>query len=216
VLVLAAACQAVIGQDEKEVIIPSAFPVSRYQEEWNNSAFHREVVAKAVEKKIGPSFASSLRLEGLVMDSQGPIAYVRNTTDNKPMVITKSKADNAAYWIVDANLQANPSETSITISNGTETAEVKYEAAMLTAPIKTSRPTTKPTGKAVNRVTASKAPRSRPNITKPRAVPAKEGGNSAASKPKNGIPSGPAPSGNATQNPKPKAPAAGRKTVLPK
>lgn len=132
----------VFGQDEAEAVIPSSFPVSRYQEEWNHSAFHREVVAQVSEKKIGPSFIDSLKLEGLVMDAKGPVAYVRDTSTNKSLVITKLKADHS-FQIIVANMNPNPGETSVTISNGKETADLKYETSILTAPIKVSRPAVK-------------------------------------------------------------------------
>lgn len=174
------------GQNDEEPIVPTSFPVSRYQEEWKNSAFHREVVARTAEKKIVPSFAASLRLEGLVIDSKGPIAYVLNTADNRTLVITKIKPKSEhSFQIVEANLEANPKETSITITNGVETAEIKYEASMLTAPVKASRPAATPTKKAATKISGV---------------------------PPGPAPSGNA----SNKRPKPKPPAPGRKVLLPK
>src|SRR5690606_30969748 len=75
-------------------LLPTSFPVSRYTDIWEDSPFNREVI-KVVAQAISSSFAQTLTLEGIVTDDTiGPIAYVRDNTENQPIVITSAKSDS--------------------------------------------------------------------------------------------------------------------------
>ena len=105
----------------EDAVLPTGFPVTRYTAVWENSPFNREVV-KAGAKTMESSFAGSLVLEGLVTDDQlGPIAYVRDVREDKPIVITREKSEAHPFTIVSANQVANPEETKVTVTNGTMT-----------------------------------------------------------------------------------------------
>ncbi len=124
----------------EDVVLPTGFPVTRYTAVWENSPFNREVV-KAGAKTMESSFAGSLVLEGLVTDDQlGPIAYVRDVREDKPIVITREKSEAHPFTIVSANQVANPEETKVTVTNGTETGEIGYVAAKLTQAIAAPAP----------------------------------------------------------------------------
>ncbi len=142
-----------------EEALPSSHPVTRYTAIWEDSPFTREVV-KVVERKIVSSFANALNLEGLVNDDErGPVAYVRDITENKTIVITTEPdtgTDPHPYTIVAADLLKNPQETTVTITDGNETAEIGYAENALTRTIAQDRPPTQednidPREAAINR-----------------------------------------------------------------
>jgi len=123
------------ASQETEEILPSSHPVSRYIAIWENSPFNREVIAP-VAQGITSSFANNLVLEGIVTDDTlGAIAYVRDTAEDKPLVITANASDSHPFTIVSSNLQKNPEETSVTITDGKEKGEIRYVAARLTQAI---------------------------------------------------------------------------------
>ncbi len=119
----------------EEEVLPTAFPVSRYIGIWENSPFNREVLPPVVQT-IQSSFAQSLVLEGIVNDdARGTIAYVRDTKENTPLVITSEPSEGHPYTIVSANLSNNPEETKVTLTDGTESGEIGFVVATLTQAI---------------------------------------------------------------------------------
>jgi hypothetical protein len=123
-----------------DAVLPTGYPVTRYTDIWENSPFNREVV-KAAAKTMENSFAGSLVLEGLVTDDTlGPIAYVRDVREDKPIVITREKSGAHPFTIVSATQVANPEETKVTVTDGTETGEIGYVVAKLTQAIAAPAP----------------------------------------------------------------------------
>lgn len=124
----------------EDAVLPTGYPVTRYTAIWENSPFNR-VVVKAATKTMESSFAGSLVLEGLVTDDTlGPIAYVRDVREDKPIVITRDKSEAHPFTIVSANQVANPEETKVTVTDGTETGEIGYVVAKLTQAIAAPAP----------------------------------------------------------------------------
>lgn len=124
----------------EDSVLPTGYPVTRYTDIWENSPFNREVV-KAAAKTMESSFAGSLVLEGLVTDDTlGPIAYVRDVREDKPIVITREKSEAHSFTIVSANQVANPEETKVTVTDGTESGEIGYVVAKLTQAIAAPAP----------------------------------------------------------------------------
>ena len=126
-----------VASAEDDTVLPVAFPVSRYLAIWEDSPFEREVI-KPVVQTISSTFAQSLVLEGLVNDDErGPVAYVRDTREEKSFVVTREKSPSEAnpYAIVGAQLSRNPEESKVTITDGNETAEIGFAAATLTQAI---------------------------------------------------------------------------------
>ena len=73
--------------------LPVQRPVSQYAKVWEECPFNREVV-KAVESQISSTFGKNIALDGLSHDSViGPIAYLRNLSDNQPFMVTKEKSE---------------------------------------------------------------------------------------------------------------------------
>jgi hypothetical protein len=143
ILLIALTVVPVTAEDD---VLPTAHPVSRYTDIWENSPFNREVV-KVVAEAISSSFAQTLTLEGIVTDDTiGPIAYVRDNAENQPIVITSAKSETHPYTIVSANLVNNPEETKVTITDGKETGEIGYVIAKLTQPIQQIQPQAPPQG----------------------------------------------------------------------
>lgn len=137
---LVAVLVAVATVSGEEAVLPTGYPVTRYTDIWENSPFNREVV-KAVAKTMENSFAGSLVLEGLVTDDTlGPIAYVRDIREDKPIVITREKSESHPYTVVSANQVANPEETKVTVTNGSESGEIGYVVAKLTQAIAAPAP----------------------------------------------------------------------------
>ncbi len=119
----------------EEGVLPTAFPVSRYTEIWENSPFNREVMPP-VAQTIQSTFAQSLVLEGIVSDdTRGTIAYVRDTKEDTSLVVTSEPSENHPYTIVSANQSNNPEETKVTLTDGKESGEIGFVAATLTQAI---------------------------------------------------------------------------------
>lgn len=124
-----------------EEVLPREFPVTRYTSIWEDSPFNREVVA-VVETKMQSTFGTHLTLEGLVTDeSAGAIAYMRDLKENKILVITGTKSEDSPFYLVDVQKSNNPAETRVTLSDGTETAEIGYPEGVYTKKIETPLPT---------------------------------------------------------------------------
>ena len=122
--------------------LPAQRPVSQYAKVWEDCPFNREVV-KAVESQISSTFGKNIALDGLSHDSIiGPIAYLRNLSDNQPFMVTKEKSEAHPYQIVDATETNDPREAKVTITNGEEVAEISYMANLITQKI--AQPTSKP------------------------------------------------------------------------
>lgn len=142
-IIVAIAILPLLAEAQVENTLPTSFPVTRYTAIWENSPFTREVV-KVVERKIVSSFANALNLEGLVNDDErGPVAYVKDITENKTLVITTEpdpSENGHPYTIVSADLLKNPQETVVTITDGNETAEIGYAENALTRTIAQDRP----------------------------------------------------------------------------
>ena len=85
-------------------------------------------------------------LEGLVKDKKkGPIAYLRNLEDDSVMVVTK-EANKKGFHIVSANQATDPTESTVTITDGTETAEIAFDDKVLSRPVASMQPAVPPQG----------------------------------------------------------------------
>tara|TARA_R110002096_G_scaffold39227_1_gene107491 strand:- start:740 stop:1321 length:582 start_codon:yes stop_codon:yes gene_type:complete len=127
-----------------EDILPITSPVSHYRATWENSAFSREVV-KASVPQVTSTFGNNLVLEGIVHDdSIGAIAYMRDLSNNQPIVVTSQKSDTHPYTVVSANEVNDPRDSLVKITDGQEFAEISYENDFMTSAIK-QPPQQKPT-----------------------------------------------------------------------
>lgn len=137
ILLLAAATVSGAVEDKQEEALPTSYPVTRYSSIWENSPFNREVI-KPVKTTLTSSFGKNMVLQGLLIDSrEGPIAYVRDNKENKTLRITSEGSNYGfPYSIVSADKQANPKDTTVTITDGQEQAEISYEEKALTASIR--------------------------------------------------------------------------------
>ena len=130
--------------ETEEENLPTGFPVTRYTAIWENSPFNREVIPAAAET-LESSFARAIVLEGVINDDEkGPVAYVRDTRDDKSLVITTAKTESHPFTIVSAKQSNRPEETKITITDGKETGEIGFEAATLTQAIAQPIPSAPP------------------------------------------------------------------------
>ncbi len=124
------------GEAPAEDILPIAVPVSRYSSIWEKSPFNREVV-KIVSTAQFSALGKNLTLEGIVHDDiVGPIAYVRNLTDNQPLMITSRKSESHPYRIISANEVNDPRDSRVTITDGLDNAEIGYSDNLMTQTIK--------------------------------------------------------------------------------
>jgi len=145
----------------EEEVIPTRFPVSRYTATWDDSPFTREVVKPTVQT-VQSDFARNLTLEGLVNDDEaGPIAYVRDLQADQSLVITSETHASHPYTLVSANQVNDPQQTTVTVTNGNEEAEIGYEAGSMTRAIDSPRPS-KTSSTAKSGSAADSSPRSGP------------------------------------------------------
>lgn len=125
--------------EEEERILPYRHPVVRYSETWRDSPFNREVLPP-VTTTLSSSFGRNLVLTGLVNDaSLGPIAYVRDTKENKSLRITSEASTRHPYLIDSAEKGRDPKDTKVVVTDGKEKAEITFEIASLTQAIQAPR-----------------------------------------------------------------------------
>ncbi|MEM9018288.1 MAG: hypothetical protein AAGC68_14840 [Verrucomicrobiota bacterium] len=123
-----------------EEVLPTGFPLNRYTALWEDSPFNREVV-KPVETKIESNFGKDIVLEGVVNDQVvGPIAYLRDLKKNEPIVVTSKESETSPYRILTTSKSNDPAETTVTITDGDETAEIGFQSNLLTQRIATPNP----------------------------------------------------------------------------
>lgn len=108
-----------------ETTLPRAYPTLRYQNIWENSPFEREVVTASPLQFVS-AFGKTLVLEGLIDDADGPIAYVRDQKEKSTYVVTKEASGGHAYRIVSVDFNRDPRASSVTLTNGKESAVIKY------------------------------------------------------------------------------------------
>ncbi len=145
---------AVSAQDEE--FLPSRFPLDRYSAGWENSPFNREV-AKVVVASNSLAFGRGIVLEGVVSDDQtGTIAYARDLVQGILMIITEKSSEEHPFTIKSTSQANDPRETSVTITDGKEQAEIRFESELLTRAI------TNPSSPSVPPILEGKAPPSEP------------------------------------------------------
>ncbi|MEQ1841872.1 MAG: hypothetical protein ABL994_15815 [Verrucomicrobiales bacterium] len=130
-------CATALSAQEEEEFLPSRFSLERYTAGWENSPSNREVV-KVVAAQVVSAFGRDIVLEGVISDDQtGTIAYARDLVHGNLMIITEKISEEHPFNI-KSNSQANdPRETSVTITDGKEEAEIRYEVKSLTQTITT-------------------------------------------------------------------------------
>ncbi len=139
---------------EGSAILPQAYPIERYQSVWQSSPFLREVVA-VKPMTLSASFGKSLVLVGLVDDMErGPIAYVRDQREERTFVVTKEGADDHGYVIISADQKADPRESSVTLTDGNETARIKYLPVAFTSGRNPAQPQNQAQGQPQQRAVA--------------------------------------------------------------
>ncbi len=128
---------ALSAQEKEEEFLPSRFPLERYTAGWENSPFNREVV-KVVAAQVASAFGRGIVLEGVVSDDQtGTIAYARDLVEGNLMIITEKSSEGHPFTIKSTSQANDPRETSVTITDGKEQAEIRYEVKSLTQTIAT-------------------------------------------------------------------------------
>lgn len=137
---------AEIFSQEDGITLPRAYPALRYQSIWENSPFEREVVA-ASPVQFASAFGKTLVLEGLIDDADGPIAYVKDQREKGTYVVTEEASGGHSYRIVSVDFNRDPRASSVTLTNGKESAVIKYannvmSKAVAQAPSPRVRPTT--------------------------------------------------------------------------
>ena len=143
---------AVAAEDQ----LPIQRPVSQYAAIWKNCPFNREVV-KIANTQVTSTFGRNLVLDGLSYDSIiGPIAYLRDLSDNEPFMVTKEKSDTHPYSIIEATETDDPREAKVTVTNGEQIAEIRYTTNLMTKTI--AQPSTKPATPASKLDTGSSKP----------------------------------------------------------
>jgi|GEM_PF-3852520 len=127
-----------LGQEEGAVL-PQPYPVSRYQEVWENSPFSR-IVVEVASPVIRSSFGRGLALQGLIDDQQnGPIAYVRDIETEAIYVVTKERHPSHPFRIVSAVHSPDPRNSKVLITDGAESAQIGYDEGSYTKKISRER-----------------------------------------------------------------------------
>jgi len=119
-------------EEEEEEILPSGHPLTRYTSIWENSPFLREVVRPA-ETMVASTFGRDLVLEGLVHDRRaGPVAYVRDRRDNRLLTLKTEAQGDVPYRIESAELDRDPTKSVLVITDGRESATIRFAENLLT------------------------------------------------------------------------------------
>lgn len=139
--IIAISTLAAMAGAEEASVLPQRPPVSRYQAQWKQSAFNREVV-RPVTTEIRSDFARTLVLEGIINDGKkGPKAFLRDTSeDNAFFFITKEKSKGTPYYIEEAHLADDPTQSTVKVTDGRESAMLTFDESIITSRVEPPAP----------------------------------------------------------------------------
>ena len=112
--------------------IPRAFPASRYESAWAKNPFLLKTAAVA---QTTVSFAQDWALAGMYRSPSGKITVTLQNKQTNEFQRISSEGGDGEFQLVEAKFNRNRNEASVVISKGTQTAELKYDDALVSKPV---------------------------------------------------------------------------------
>jgi hypothetical protein len=127
---------------ESEEAIPKAFPEDRYLTMWDKNPFQRKVVK--IEQAV-ESFAKDWALSGI--SASGGVFTVRifNKQTGK-FERLKQGQPGGDFQLVSVNYDKDRAKSSVKVSRGSETAELKYDDSLMSRPVTVQNTMAAPAG----------------------------------------------------------------------
>lgn len=117
---------------EEEKAIPTPYPASRYEAAWAKNPFLLKTVAPA---QPTASFADDWALAGM-SNLQGKLRVtLQNKQTGEYKRLTGEGGESSDLKLIKANFSKVRSEQFAEISNGTETATIKFDDALVSRPL---------------------------------------------------------------------------------
>jgi len=113
----------------EEKAIPDAFPATRYEASWNKNPFLLKTAAIA---QVQESWAKDYALTSLAEIDGVFRVSIKNKVTGESKRLVQGKEGDSEFKIVTVNLQPNKKESSVQISKGTETADLRYDETQMT------------------------------------------------------------------------------------
>lgn len=112
--------------------IPRAFAASRYETAWAKNPFLLKTAAVA---QTTVSFAQDWALAGMYRSPSGKITVTLQNKQTNEYQRVSNEDSSGEFQLVEAKFNRNRNEASVIVAKGTQTAELKYDDALVSKPV---------------------------------------------------------------------------------
>ncbi len=111
-------------------VIPAGYPAERYEILWQKSPF---TLASVATEQAKPGFAESLVVTGVARIGDEDFLMLFDKKSQERLMLSSTKSAGGIE-LVTLNASPDPLKTTATVRRGGETAVVRYDPSLLTAP----------------------------------------------------------------------------------
>ncbi len=125
------AAEAPEGLADNEAI-PHAFEAVRYEKAWSKNPFLLKTAAVA---QATVSFAQDWALAGMYRSPSGKITITLQNKQTNEFQRVSNEDSSGEFQLVEAKFNRNRNEASVVVARGNQTAELKYDDALVSKPV---------------------------------------------------------------------------------
>lgn len=112
--------------------IPRAFEPARYEKAWAKNPFLLKTAAVA---QTTVSFAQDWALAGMYRSPSGKITVTLQNKQTNEFQRVSNEDSSGEFQLVEAKFNRNRNEASVIVARGNQTAELKYDDALVSKPV---------------------------------------------------------------------------------
>lgn len=112
--------------------IPRAFEPARYEKAWAKNPF---LLKTAPTAQTTVSFAQDWALAGMYRSPSGKITVTLQNKQTNEFQRVSNEDSSGEFQLVEAKFNRNRNEASVIVAKGTQTAELKYDDALVSKPV---------------------------------------------------------------------------------
>lgn len=112
--------------------IPRAFEPARYEKAWAKNPFLLKTAAVA---QTTVSFAQDWALAGMYRSPSGKITVTLQNKQTNEFQRVSNEDSSGEFQLVEAKFNRNRNEASVVVAKGNQTAELKYDDALVSKPV---------------------------------------------------------------------------------
>ena len=128
---LAASAPAAEAATDSDAI-PRAFEPARYEKAWSKNPFLLKTAAVA---QATVSFAQDWALAGMYRSPSGKITITLQNKQTNEFQRVSNEDSSGEFQLVEAKFNRNRNEASVVVARGNQTAELKYDDALVSKPV---------------------------------------------------------------------------------